>query len=76
MLNKEHVELLIRIDERTKATEEKVDGINSRLDKQNSRVGKNEQRISVLENWRWYLIGIVTAILIISDLILKYILRG
>jgi hypothetical protein len=71
MLDKEHIELLIRIDERTKATDEKVDGINTRLDKQNCRVEKSEQRISVLENWRWYLIGIVTALLIISEIILK-----
>jgi hypothetical protein len=72
MLDKEHIELLIRIDERTKATDEKVDGINTRLDKQNCRVEKSEQRISILENWRWYLIGIVTALLIISEIILKY----
>ena len=71
-LSDKHLELLVRIDERVMATDAKVDGINKRLDVQNGTVKDNTKRILCLENWRWYVLGIGTTIMVVGGLLLKY----
>ena len=42
-----------------------------RMDTANHRTSKNEDRIGVLENWRWYIIGIGSLIVFLADYIME-----
>ena len=42
-----------------------------RMDIANGRTSKNEDRLGVLENWRWYLVGIFSIMIFIADYIFR-----
>ena len=90
-MDEKHLELLIRIDERTAATADKVDGLVTGQKLQNGRLAdhdswisehkechtgidkeKHHERLSALEKWRWYVVGIVTGLIFIGGILLKY----
>jgi len=47
--------------------------IVGRLDTANGRTSKCEDRISILENWRWYIIGILSVVIFIIDFVVSKI---
>ena len=56
--------LLARIDERTKATHEKL----TKMEEHNS---KQDERLGALERWRTGIVGGVTALIILIPVLLK-----
>ena len=45
--------------------------IIGRMDVANGRTNKCEDRLGILENWRWYIIGIFSVVLIVVDYIFR-----
>jgi len=69
-------EVLARLEGLKELITSKFDGndqdhtrIIARMDTANYRTSKNEDRIINLENWRWYIIGIVSAVIFIIQFI-------
>lgn len=48
-----------------------LDEINALRTQDNQEHKEQNSRITTLENWRWYIIGIVTAIGIVANYLLK-----
>ena len=44
-----------------------------RMDVANCRTSKNEDRIGILENWRWYMIGIFCVVVFVIDYLVNKI---
>jgi hypothetical protein len=48
--------------------------IIGRMDTANGRTTKNENKISALENWRWYILGLGSVVVLIINIIInKYL---
>ena len=59
------------ITSKFEANEENHTRIIGRMDIANSRTSKCEERVGILENWRWYLIGISSVIIVVADYIFR-----
>ena len=73
-------EVLARLEGLKELITSKFDGndqdhtrIINRMDVTNGRTGKCEDRIGILENWRWYLLGIGCVIVFIIDFLVRRI---
>jgi len=60
-----------------KSLHEKMDegfrGVHARQDRTNGNVCRNDKRIKSLENWRWYIVGGGSAILLVINIVYKFI---
>jgi hypothetical protein len=67
--NDHHTLLLGRVEGKLDAVIARFDRVDRRIDEVEDQIGAVLDRVSVLENWRWYMLGLGAA----ASIVLPYI---
>jgi len=62
------------LDLKFMAVHTKLDSIIEYNKKQNGFIETHEKRIGKLENWRWYLVGVVVGAIFVAGLVVRYVI--
>jgi len=52
----------------------KLDAIHADIKRINGTAQDNQGRINKLENWRWYLVGVIVGTIFVAEMVMRYVI--